>query len=103
MYDKNARSPRAGDISEFLARNLVKPYQNPLYFADLSLCKCFLFPKLKTQLRGIQFDDDNAMLNALEQAIDSLTKDDFKNCFDEWFIRMRKCIDADGQYFEKIH
>ncbi|CAF1239210.1 unnamed protein product, partial [Didymodactylos carnosus] len=51
-------------------------------------------------LRGIQFNDDNAMLNALEQAIDNqLTKDDFKNCFDDWFIRMDKCIDADGQYF----
>jgi hypothetical protein len=34
------------------------------------------------------------MLTALEQAIDSLTKEDFKNCFEDWFIRMQKCIDA---------
>ena len=43
------------------------------------------------------------MLTALEQAIDSLTKEDFKNCFEGWFIRMHKCVDAEGQYFEKIN
>ena len=43
------------------------------------------------------------MLTALEQAIDSLTKGDFKNCFEDWFIRMQKCIDAEGQHFEKIN
>ena len=43
------------------------------------------------------------MLTALEQAIDSLTKEDFKNCFKYWFIRMHKCIDAEGQYCEKIN
>ncbi len=43
------------------------------------------------------------MLTALEQAVDSLTKEDFKNCFEDWFIRMHKCIDAEGQYFEKIN
>ena len=51
---------------------------------------------MKKQLRGIRFNDDNEMLTALEQAIDSLTKED-------WFIRMHKCIDAEGRYFEKIN
>ena len=32
------------------------------------------------QLRGIRFNDDSEMLTALEQTIDSLTKEDFKNC-----------------------
>ena len=70
---------------------------------DPSQCDLFLFPKLKKQIRGIQFGDDNAMLNALEETIESLTKDDFKNSFDDWFCRMYKCIEANGGYFEKIH
>ena len=65
--------------------------------------KFFLFPKLKKQLRGIRFNDDNEMLTAFEQAIDSLTKADFKNCFEDWFIRMHKYIRAEGQYFENIN
>ncbi|CAF0990645.1 unnamed protein product, partial [Didymodactylos carnosus] len=103
LRDNNARPHRTGIVSEFLAENRVEPYPNSPYSPDLSPCDFFLFSKHKNQLRGIQFNDDNAMLNELEQAIDSLTKDDFKNCFDDWFIRMHKCIDADGQYFEKLH
>ena len=58
---------------------------------------------MKKQLRGIRFNDENDMLTALEQAIDSLTKGDFKTCLEYWFILMQKCIDAEGQYFEKIN
>jgi histone-lysine N-methyltransferase SETMAR len=103
LHDDNATPHRAWITNEFLTENHVESYPNPPYSPDLSPCDFFLFPKLKNQLRGIQFDDDNAMLTALEQAIDSLTKEDFQNCFEEWFIRMHKCIDAEGQYFEKIH
>ena len=80
-----------------------KQYQNLLSAPDLSPCDFFLFPKVKKQFRGIRFNHDNEMLTALEQAIDSLTKENFKNCFEDWFIQMHKCIDAEGQYFEKIN
>ena len=101
--DDNAKPHRAWITNEFLLENHVEQYQNPPYSPDLSLCDFFLFPKLKKQLRGIRFNDDNEMLTALEQAIDSLTKEDLKNCLEDWLIRMHKCIDAEGQYFEKIN
>ncbi|CAF2506129.1 unnamed protein product [Rotaria sp. Silwood2] len=100
FHDDNARPHRAWVTNEFFTENNVKPYPNP---PNLSICNFFLFPKLKNQLRGIQFDDGNMMLTALEQAIDGITKEDVKNCFEDWFIRMQKCIDAEGQYFEKLH
>ncbi|CAF1403876.1 unnamed protein product [Rotaria sp. Silwood1] len=103
FHDDNARPHRAWITNEFSLENHVEQYPNPPYSPDLSPCDFFLFPKLKKQLRGIRFNDDNEMLTALEQAIDSLTKEDFKNCFEDWFIRMHKCIDANGQYFEKIN
>ena len=101
FHDDNARPHRAWITNEFLVENHVESYPNPPYSSDLSPCDFFLFPKLKNQLRGIQFDDDTAMLDALEQAINTLTKDDFKNCFDDWFIRMHKFMYAEGQYFAK--
>jgi histone-lysine N-methyltransferase SETMAR len=103
LYDDNAKPHRALITNEFLAENHVQLYPNLPYSRDLSPCDFFLFPKLKNQLRGIEFNDDDMMLNALKQAIGTLTKDDFKNCFNDWFIRMYKCIQANGQYFEKIH
>ena len=85
-----------------MLENHVERYQNAAYSPDLSPCD-FLFPKLKRQLSGIRFNDDNETLTALEQAIDSLMKEDFKKYFEDWFIRMRKCINAEGEYFEKIN
>ena len=38
------------------------------------------------------------MPTAFEQAIDSLTKENLKNCLEDWFIWMHKRIDAEGQY-----
>ncbi|CAF4076146.1 unnamed protein product [Rotaria sp. Silwood2] len=103
FHDDNVRPHRAWITNEFLLENHVEQYPNPPYFPDLSPCDFFLFPKLKNQLRGIWFNDDNEMLTALQQAIDSLTKEDFKNCFEDWFIRMHKFIDTEGRYFEKIN
>ena len=51
---------------------------NPVYSPDLNPFNFFLFPKVKKQLRSIQFNDDNEMLTALEQVIDNLTKEDFR-------------------------
>ena len=86
-----------------MLENHAEQYENAAYSPALSPCNFFLFPKLKKQLRGIRFNDDNEMLTAFEQAIDSLTTEDLKNCFEDWVIRMHKCIDAEGQYFEKIN
>ena len=101
FHDDNAKLYQAWITNEFLLENHVEQYENAAYSPDLSPCDFLLFPKLKKQLRSIWFNDDIEMLTALEQAINSLTKD-FKNCFEGWFIRMHKCIDAEGQYFEKI-
>ena len=78
------------DNDRVLTHNSVESYQNRPYSPDLSPCDFFLFPRLKNQLRGIQVIDDNSILSALDDAIGSLTTDDFKNCFEDWFVRMKK-------------
>ena len=80
FQDDNAKSHRAWSINEVLRKNHVEQYQNASYSPDLSLFDVFLFPKFKNQFRSIRFNDDNEMLTAFEQAIDSLMKEDFKNC-----------------------
>ena len=80
FHDDHAKAHRAWITNEFLLKNHVEQYQSPPYSPDLSPCDFFLFPKVKKQFRGIRFNDDNEMLTALERAIDSLTKEDFKNC-----------------------
>ena len=79
FHDDNAKSHRAWFTNEFLLKNHVEQYEIPVYSPYLSPYDFFLFPKLKKQFRGIRFNDDNELLTALEQAIDGLTKEDFKN------------------------
>ena len=75
FHDDNTKLHRAWIANEFLLENHVEQYQNA---ADLSPCDFFLFPKLMKQFHGIRFNDDNEMLIAFEQTIDSLTKEDFR-------------------------
>ena len=103
FHDDNAKPHRAWITNEFLLENHVEQYQNAADSPDLNPCDFFLFPKLKKQLHGIRFNNDNEMLTAFEQAIDNLMKEDFKNCLEDWFIRMHKCIDAERQCFERIN
>ena len=85
--------------TEYLAGNRFESYQDP---PDLSLCNVFLFQKLEKQLREIQFNNDEEILEAADHAIGCLTKEDLQNCFDDWFSRIQKCSDVGGEYFEKI-
>ena len=83
FHHDNAKPHRTWITSEFLLENIVEQHQNSAYPPDLSSCDFFLFRKLKKQLCGIRFNDDNEMVTALEQAIDSLTKEDFTNCLED--------------------
>ena len=71
FHDDNAKSHRAWITNEFLLENHVEQYENAAYSPDLSSYDFFLFPKPKKQLRGIRFNDDNEMVTALEQIIES--------------------------------
>ena len=99
MHDQH----RAWMTTEYLTENKVESCQNRPYSVDLSPCDFFLFQKLKNQLQGIQFNNDEEMLEALDHALKCLIKEDFENCFDDWFSRMQKCIDVDGEYFDKTN
>ena len=103
LHDDNARLHQAWMTTEYVAENRVDSYQNPPYSPDLSLCHFFLFQKLKNQLRGIQFNNDEEMLEALNLVIGCLTKEDFQNCFNDWFSWVQKYIDVGGECFEKIN
>ena len=77
FHDDNAKPHRVWITNEFLLENHVEQHENLAYSPDLSPCD-FLFRKLKKQIRGIWFNDDSEMFTSFEQAIDSLTKEDFR-------------------------
>ncbi|CAF3108963.1 unnamed protein product, partial [Rotaria sp. Silwood2] len=102
IHHDNAPAHRAALTMEYLDIQHVKLMGHPAYSPDLSPCDFWLFPKIKEQLRGKNFQDINELDDAVRTQIDCLQKDDFYQCYEKWFERMNKCISAQGHYFEQI-
>ncbi|UYV62463.1 hypothetical protein LAZ67_2000691 [Cordylochernes scorpioides] len=49
----------------------------------------FLFPKLKAVLKGRHFDTRDDIIEKSPLALKSITKEAYKNCFDNWEKRWR--------------
>jgi histone-lysine N-methyltransferase SETMAR len=84
---------------EYLEAQRVKLMGHPAYSSDLSSCDFWLFLKIKEQLRGKNFQDIIEIHAAVQEQMNGLRKEDFYQCYEQWFERMNKCISAQGQLF----
>ena len=70
------------------------------YSTDLEPCDFYLFPKIKSALKGTRFESVDAVKAKATQLLNSLTQDDLQHCFQQWKIRMEWCRDRGGDYTE---
>ncbi|PNF20484.1 hypothetical protein B7P43_G06264 [Cryptotermes secundus] len=49
-----------------------------------------LFPRMKRDVKG----------KKTMEALSSISKDEFRHCFEKWNKRLDKCISVSGEYFE---
>lgn len=102
LHHDNASSHTAGRTIDYLASSEVELLGHPPYSPDLAPCDFYLFPKIKEKLRGKRFNDAKEAVAAFQKAIEETPKDEWAKCFSRWFYRMQRCIDVNGDYFEKI-
>jgi histone-lysine N-methyltransferase SETMAR len=102
IYHDNASAHKATQTMKYLNVQRVKLMVHPAYSPDLSPCDFWLFPKIKVPLRGKNFQDINELHAAVHEQMDSLRKEDFYQCYEQWFERMNKCISVQGHYYEQI-
>jgi hypothetical protein len=57
---------------------------------------------MKNEMRGKRFDNANAAVDAMNAILGSIPKEVMQSGIDHWFLRMNKCIRAEGCYFEKL-
>lgn len=101
LHHDNAPAHRANVTRNFLASTKLTLLPHPPYSPDLAPCDFFLFPKIKRNLKGRQFGSREDLLLALQVELDKVTPEELQSCFQHWFQRMEKCIEAGGRYFEK--
>ena len=70
------------------------------YSPDLAPAGFFLFPKLKTPLKGKRFAMIEEIKEKSKQELLVITKSAFQKCFDDWKKCWHKCIVTEGNYFE---
>src|SRR5271154_7551559 len=75
--------------------------RQPSYSPDLSPSDYFLFPVLKDYLRGRHYSDRSSLGSSIYQCLNSVSEDDFTAAIQNLPERWRKCISAEGRYFEK--
>ena len=87
--------------AEFLAKHQITQAIQPLYSPDLAPCDFWLFPKLKSPLKGKRFQTvDEIQENMTEQLMAIPTKD-FVDCFEQWKGCRVNCVRSQGAYFER--
>ena len=60
----------------------------------------FLFPRMKMELKGHQFDSIEAVQAAMTKPLNSIPETDFQWAVGKLQSRQTKCIDAGEMYFE---
>lgn len=101
LHQDNAPAHTASKTSDFLQERHVKLVGHPPHSPDLAPCDFYLFPKMKKYLREKRYSSAEEAVAAMNDFLESLPKKALSDCFASWFDRMQKCIDANGEYFEK--
>ncbi|KAG7308967.1 hypothetical protein JYU34_004823 [Plutella xylostella] len=101
LHHDNASSHTARKTRTFLNMENVELMDHPPYSPDLSPNDYFTFPRIKDMLRGQRFSGPEEAVEAYKSAVLTVSTSDWNYCFNDWFNRMKKCIECHGDYFEK--
>ncbi|XP_037499989.2 protein GVQW3-like [Rhipicephalus sanguineus] len=63
-------------------------------------CDFWLFPKLERTFKGERFQIREDIMAATTAELNSIPKEAFSECFQQWEHRWEKCVESQGDYFE---
>ncbi|XKL59606.1 hypothetical protein PGB90_000622 [Kerria lacca] len=93
-------SHSALSVKWFLAKYNIPVLDHLPYSPDLAPCDFYLFPKVKSTLKGTRLESVEAEKEKTARVLKELTEKDFQHCFEQWKIRMERCWDRGGVYIE---
>jgi hypothetical protein len=79
----------------------VATLPQPPYSPDLAPADFFLFPRIKTALKGRCFESIPSIQAAVTTALNEVPVEAFEGAYWAWEIQWKKCVAAHGQYFEE--
>lgn len=100
LQHDNAPAHTALKTREFLGQTNTIVAPHPPYSPDLAPADFFLFPKMKSKLKGRRFDTIEEIQHSSQEVLNTLQEQDFQQAFQQWQRRWNRCIAAQGNYFE---
>ncbi|PNF33581.1 hypothetical protein B7P43_G14689 [Cryptotermes secundus] len=87
-------------MTHFLTDSKMPMVPQPPYSPDVAPPDFFLFPRLKTPMKGHHFGTVDEVKEACTKALKDILKEAYHDAFDAWKSRWKRCIDAEGAHFE---
>ena len=87
-------------VRDFLAKHATTFLPQSPYSPDLAPPGFFLFPKLKSTLKGRRFESIEAIKTNSLAHLRNIPKTAFQECFRTLKKRWQRCIQSKGEYFE---
>jgi len=103
LHQDNAPAHNALSVKRYLAARGTPVLEHAPYSPDLAPCDFFLFPKIKSALKGTRFESMEKVKRKSAELLNALTKEDFQHCFDQGKKRMERCVARGGEYIEGEH
>ena len=87
-------------IRSYLAKHQTSIVPHSPYYPDLAPADFFLFPKLKTTLKGRRFQTIEEIGEKAIIELRAIKESAFQEAFQQWKKRRERCIGSRGDYFE---
>ena len=98
IHQNNAPAHSAFSVERFLVKYSIPILDHPPYSPDLAPCDFYLFPKVKSALKGTRFESVEAVKEKAARVLKELKEQNFQHCFEQWKIRIERCRDRGGVY-----
>jgi hypothetical protein len=86
-------------MAYFYEPNLIKPLIRLRAPDQGSKVDFFLFPRLKSIMKGTRFADEAAIQERVTAVLRSIPKEAFADSFLKLYERCQQCVVKDGDYF----
>lgn len=101
LHHDNAPSHTAFRVVAYLAQHNIATVPQPPYSPDIAPPDFFLFPRLKTTLKGHHHGSVEALQQAVTRELNSIPVSAFQEAYENWKSRWQRCVDVGGSYFEE--
>jgi len=87
-------------IREFFTKHETTVVPQPPYSPDLAPAEFFLFPQLKSSLKGRRFQTIEEIEENWTWDLRAMPQNKFQDALQNWIKRWERCIKSGGEYFE---